>query len=289
MEIIRELETAPRGVYTGCVGRVAPGRFARFNVAIRTALIEARGQGAEYGVGGGVVWDSDSRGESRECRVKSRVLTRRQPEFALLETLLWRPEDGFPLIERHLGRLADSAEYFSRKVDLDQIRSLLERTAAGLPARPHRVRLLVHERRPPEAQAAPLEPLPSPWRVRLAARLVNSENVFLWHKTTWRRVYEDALREAPEYNDVLLWNERGECTESLIGNLVAEKDGEWFTPPLEAGLLDGVGRRLLIEQGRLREKTIPKEELTEYDSLRLVNSVRGVWPIELSTDEASSI
>ncbi len=94
MRIIAETETAPRRIYTGSIGLIAPGRRARFNVAIRTVLVDKERQQAEYGVGGGVVWDSTPDGEYRECMLKARILTARRPEFSLLESMLWTPDVG---------------------------------------------------------------------------------------------------------------------------------------------------------------------------------------------------
>ena len=112
MRIISELETTPRKIYTGSIGYIAPNRKAKFNVAIRTALIDRETQTVEYGVGGGIVWDSESGDEYEEALLKARVLTESPPRFSLLETLLWTPEEGFFLREKHIARLLDSAEYF---------------------------------------------------------------------------------------------------------------------------------------------------------------------------------
>ena len=125
MEIIAELEQTPRRVYTGCIGFLSPGRQAQFNVAIRTILIDRERKRAEYGVGGGILWDSTVDDEYEECRIKARVLTSGYPEFSLLETILWTPDRGYYLLERHLARLRDSAAYFGFSVDLGRIRDLL--------------------------------------------------------------------------------------------------------------------------------------------------------------------
>jgi len=81
MEIISEIETASRKIYTGCIGFVHPNRKAQFNIAIRTVLINRNSSQAEYGVGGGIVWDSNGKEEFKECQIKSRVLTDKRPEF----------------------------------------------------------------------------------------------------------------------------------------------------------------------------------------------------------------
>ena len=118
MGIIADLEPAARGVYTGAIGYLAPGGRAQFNVAIRTVVVDRQTGRATYGVGSGVVWDSDADEEYDECLLKARVLAAERPDFELLETMLWRPETGVFLLDRHLERLADSAEYFGIAVDL---------------------------------------------------------------------------------------------------------------------------------------------------------------------------
>ena len=112
MRIIAQTETAPRRIYTGSIGLIAPGAQAQFNVAIRTVLIDKARREAEYGVGGGVVWDSTPHGEYDECLLKARILAPDAPEFSLLETLLWTPGEGYFCLDEHLRRLRQSAEYF---------------------------------------------------------------------------------------------------------------------------------------------------------------------------------
>ena len=133
MQIIRDLEPGPRGVYTGAIGFVAPGRRARFNVAIRTVVVDTVAGEAEYGTGSGIVWESDSAEEYQECRLKARILTVMPRAFDLLESLLWTPESGCFLLERHLDRLRDSAEYFDFPFDERKIRTQLGEFAEALP------------------------------------------------------------------------------------------------------------------------------------------------------------
>ncbi len=74
MRLIRELETTPRGAYTGCMGYITSPTAFRFNVAIRTVTVNRRRKTADYGVGGGIVWDSRGDREYRECLSKAAVL-----------------------------------------------------------------------------------------------------------------------------------------------------------------------------------------------------------------------
>jgi para-aminobenzoate synthetase/4-amino-4-deoxychorismate lyase len=281
MEIIHELETAPRRIYTGCIGFISPGRKAQFNVAIRTLLIDRAAGGAEYGVGGGITWDSVDAAEYEESLTKATVLSHQAPEFSLLESLLWAPEEGYFLLEEHLERLANSAAYFSNPVDLAQVRERLAGLARSFETAAMKVRLLVDEQGRLSTEAAALSRLENqaPLQVCLAPAPVDSANPFLYHKTTFRQVYEDAQAACQKitgrtWEDVILWNEKGEITEATIANILVELDGALFTPPVRCGLLPGVFRAWLLERGEVQEKPILREELLAGPPIYLVNSVQ---------------
>jgi para-aminobenzoate synthetase/4-amino-4-deoxychorismate lyase len=276
MQIIAALETTPRGPYTGSIGYLAPGRRAQFSVAIRTLVFERASGLAEYGVGGGIVWDSTSKDEYAEALLKAQVLTKSHPEFSLLETLRWTPNEGFFLLDEHLARLSDSAAYFSFPYDRARIETYLADAAKTLAASPQRVRLLLDREGALTHQVSPLpETQAQSLRVKLAKEPVNSSEVFLYHKTTYRGAYEKARQNQPDCDDALLFNERGELTESTIANLVVELDGELVTPPVSCGLLGGTFRAYLLEQGKIQEKIIDQEDLARCTQIFLVNSVRG--------------
>ena len=274
-QIIKNLEKYPRGVYTGAIGYLAPERRARFNVAIRTVVVN-RSQGqAVYGVGGGIVWDSEAAAEYAECRLKARVLTQSRPKFHLLESLRWTPEAGYFLLEEHLARLGNSAAYFGYPADLPGIHQKLAEQAAALTAAA-KVRLLLAADGTINLEAAALAEMGGlPLRVALAPSPVDSDNLWLYHKTTRREVYEAARAACPHCDDVLLWNERGELTEATIANVVLELDGELVTPPVEAGLLAGTYRNWLLQHGRICERAILLTDLPRAGKIWLINSVRG--------------
>jgi para-aminobenzoate synthetase/4-amino-4-deoxychorismate lyase len=121
MKIIAELESGPRKLYTGTIGFMSPNRKASFNVAIRTLLIDREGDNAEYGIGGGIVWDSSSNGEYEEALLKAQTLFKPDSSFSLLETILWTSENGFFLREAHLARMFDSAMYFDIPVTKEKL------------------------------------------------------------------------------------------------------------------------------------------------------------------------
>jgi len=272
MEIIAALEDRPRGIYTGTIGYVAPNGDATFNVAIRTALVDTARESLTFGVGSGVVWDSNGEAEYDECLLKGGVLTAMAPDFELLETLAWAPEGGYARLDRHLQRLAQSATYFDIGHQAAAARTALDRAVAGATA-PQRVRLLVSEGGATRVESTPLAPAVEPARVRLAQTPIDSTDRFLFHKTTRRAVYESRLES--DVDDVLLWNERGELTESTIANIVVELDGVLVTPPVEAGLLAGVERAELLDAGRVVEGTVSVDDLARASGVWLVNSVRG--------------
>ena len=275
MQIIRELESQPRGVYTGAIGWIGPRRRASFNVAIRTALVDRELGRASYGVGGGVVWDSDAGDEYTECLLKARVLATRQLPFQLLESLLWEPDSGYFLLEAHLARLAATATYFSVPFDRPAIATRLSELATTLNAA-HKIRLLLGRDGAVMLEAIPLtqETAPPPVRIGLAQAPVDSHVVWLYHKTTRREIYDVARASRPDCDEVILWNERGELTETSTANLVLDLDGERFTPPVTTGLLAGTFRDCLLAAGHIRERILTLDDLRMARHIYLVNSVR---------------
>jgi para-aminobenzoate synthetase / 4-amino-4-deoxychorismate lyase len=279
MEIIRELEDSPRGVYCGTVGFLAPagsGRpDARFNVAIRTVTVDTASTTAEYGVGGGITWDSDARAEYEETVAKSRVLTARRPGFELLETMRFDPAEGVHHLGRHLERLAASAEYFDFRLDELEIREAVEKIAASAPAATMRVRLSLRKDGTVRVAATPFAGDPEVVRVAIDEVAQDPRDVFLFHKTSRRERYDAARRRYPDADDVLLVNDRGEITESTIANVAARIEGRWVTPPIEAGLLPGIGRGVALERGRVVEGSVTVVDARSAEELALISDARG--------------
>jgi len=215
--------------------------------------------------------------EYAEALLKARVLIERQPEFSLLETMRWTPDEGFFLLSEHLQRLTDSATYFGFPFERAKTEAFLADAAHNLPDAPQRVRLLLDRAGNLSHQIFPLavEAREKPLHVRLASTPVSSDDVFLYHKTTWRAVYETARQSQPDCEDVLLYNERAELTEASLANLVFELDGELVTPPVTCGLLAGTYRAHLLAQGQIREKVITLSDLPRCTKIFLINSVRG--------------
>ena len=289
MRLIASIEHAPRGVYCGAIGFVAPGGDAIFNVAIRTAAIDTHTGRTEFGVGGGVTWDSTTDAEYAEALSKAACLSP-PPAFELLETM--RLEDGVIVRrERHIRRMRESAAYFDIPFDADRIDAVLDALHASPEHEgPRRVRLLLSPSGTPRVQSTPLATSspaePPPLSVVLAKIPVSSQEIFLFHKTTNRAVYEAHTRAIdravhPDAFDVLLWNDAREVTEFTIGNVIVEIDGERYTPPRSCGLLGGTLRAELLERGAIRERIITLDDLSSTTRLWLINSLRGAIEVRL--------
>jgi len=282
MEHIAALEESERGVYTGSIGYFGP-RGAQFNVAIRTAALRD-GQGV-IGVGGGITYDSFPSAEWEECQWKAAFLVRSTPDFRILETLAWEP--GFTLLEAHLARMRDSAEYFQFPFDKAQARAALEDFAKQLGAAPQRVRVTLARDGSFAMEHGDL-PRERFGRVRISCHRVSSHDCFLYHKTTHRQVFDQewASTRQAGCDDSLFFNERGELTEGAIHNVFLVKDGVWRTPPLECGLLPGTYRaQVLRERPGAREEILTLDDLARADEIYLCNSVRGLYRVELLGEE----
>lgn len=285
MEIIKELEPQPRGIYTGSIGFLAPDGRAQFNVAIRTVLVDRERGQATYGVGSGIIWDSVAADEYEECRVKSKVLTEKRSSFSLIETMLWRPDGSIFLLDEHMGRLRSSAEYFGIAWEETAVSTELETLSQTL-TEPVKLRLLLAQDGTFTLQTVPLSvgALRQPVRVGLAQEPVDSQTVWLYHKTTHRYLYEAARASRPDCDEVILHNERGELTEASSSNIALLLDGELVTPPIESGLLGGTFRSCLLKNPDgfqnpwglpLREKMLTLADLERCEKIYLLNSVRG--------------
>jgi para-aminobenzoate synthetase/4-amino-4-deoxychorismate lyase len=282
MKIIAELENTARKIYTGSIGYISPDRKAKFNVAIRTALIDRESQKAEYGVGGGIVWDSTSSDEYAEALLKARVLTEHPPSFSLLETLLWTSVDGYFLCEKHIARMLDSADYFDISITREKLEDYLGQISSSFHT-PQRVRVLLDQSGELtfETQSFKFQENPVPLKVCLANGPIDSDNIFLFHKTTERAIYESARKGCKEFDDVLLYNEAGELTEFTIGNLVVELEGQLLTPLISCGVLGGTFRAHLVETGQVLERTVPVQRLRDCRQIFRVNSIRKWERVEI--------
>jgi para-aminobenzoate synthetase / 4-amino-4-deoxychorismate lyase len=280
MKIISSLEDSPREVYCGAIGYITPDQEAIFNVPIRTTIIDAETGKMEYGVGGGITWDSEIEDEYQEALTKAMLLSASMPEFELLESL--RLEKGeYGLLDRHLQRLQKSADYFGFDFSDVEIRTKLAQYAENHVDGVEKVRLVVKKDGVISTDGSPLATFHDSLPICLAEKPISNQNRFLYHKTTYRKMYEEQRAEHPDEFDVLLWNEVGELTEFTIGNLVMEIGSQLYTPPVECGLLPGTMREELLAEGKIKERILTKKDLAKATQIWLINSVRGWVPVYL--------
>ena len=278
MQIAAELEEGERGLYTGALGWLAPDGDFRLNVAIRTLELAADGSG-RMGIGSGIIADSESAAEWQECLLKAGFLRNCDPGLQLIETL--RRENGsYPMWPGHLCRLRRSAHWLGFPLDEQRLfRELGRQPASGV----WRVRLILNKAGNVEVQAFALDASPPVLRqARLADARIDSRDPLRQHKTTSRRLYDEALRDLPADSpifDMIFLNERGEVAEGARSTVFVERDGVLLTPPLASGALPGVLRAHLLAEGKAREAVLFPADLE--GGFLLGNALRGLLPVQL--------
>ena len=285
MQLIRELERQPRGIYCGAIGVVRPdghgGIAATFNVPIRTVVM--RGTQARCSIGSGITASAAAGAEWQEWLHKQAFLARASEPFEVLETLAL--VDGvYRHQAEHLARMAEAAQHFGYPWQPAAVHACLQALAAQHGSGPWRVRLLLDRFGQPRAEAFALQPTATPVRLQLAPRpLAEAHGEWVRFKTT-RRAHYAAFAPAPGSGifDTVLFNAEGEITESTFGNLAMQMDdGRWLTPPLACGLLPGVGRAVALREGRVQEGVVRVQDLHRVRRWAFINSLRGWLDAEL--------
>ena len=177
--------------------------------------------------------------------------------------------------------MMDSAEYFG--LTTENTEGSIKEFLTGLVTSaisPKRVKLLMNSHGEISGEAKDFQASKKVFKVCLAKEPVNSNDRFLFHKTTNRAVYEQAAIQGVD--DVLLFNENDELTEFTIGNLVVKLNGELFTPPVECGLLAGTFRAELVALGEVKERVLKKQDLAEFEAVFLINSLRKWVQVKVS-------
>lgn len=293
---IRRLEDHARGLYTGAIGYATP-QSARFNVAIRTVVVDRRQSRADFGLGAGIVWDSTAADELRECQLKAAFVRMADSSFALIETM--RASHGrIALLVDHLARLQRSAAelrfvFPGAKIEAD-LRNAARAAAAGTPGEA-RLRLLLFANGRIEIETTALasrQPKGAgrPRRLCLANETIWSADPFRRWKSTQRGEYSRGLEQARAagFDDALFLNERGEIVETAIANLLIHSvDGRWLSPAIESGALGGVWlrrfERYLGRRGKLLHRvTLSLSEAQAAGRWYVCNAVRGIESATLS-------
>ncbi|WP_392566457.1 aminodeoxychorismate synthase component I [Utexia brackfieldae] len=270
MQIIRRLEGQARGVYCGTIGIIKPNKEMIFNVAIRTLVVDKKTAQAQYGVGGGITWDSTTEDEYQEIIHKAQVLYDVPLPDCLLESLLL-DEGKYFLLDRHLQRLADSAAYFRFRCDIPVVIQQLNDLANKYRQGQWKVRLLMDHCGHLQLNADVITSMSNvPLYATWSAQAVNSRNRFLYHKTTRREFYPAASLN----HEYLLFNERDEITEFVNGNVALFIAGQWLTPSSSCGLLAGTMRAQLVAEHKLTEAVLTRADLAKAEKIVFMNSVR---------------
>ncbi|HPO90171.1 MAG TPA: aminodeoxychorismate synthase component I [Victivallales bacterium] len=278
MQIIKELEKSPRGIYTGTIGMINLDYDFIFNVAIRTAV--------QYhnnlcgGIGGGIVADSKIDGEWKEAKLKSSFLISKKTSFEIFETILFdRKDGGFIWLDEHINRLGNSQKYFLRKFNRNKVVNFLYAISKELPDLA-KVKISLDESGKIKCKWERLTF--KGWGKKYAKVLISKKktdpsNIMLYHKTTERKLYDEEFLNAQSigYDDVIFLNKREEITEGAISNIFIKTKNGWLTPPLKCGLLPGIYRKHLILQLSAKEQIIYIKQLISAEKVIICNSVRG--------------
>ncbi|MBA3895706.1 MAG: aminodeoxychorismate synthase component I [Sphingomonadaceae bacterium] len=278
MEVIDAVESAPRGAYTGAIGRIDAGAAgAAFNVAIRTLHLAANGAHATMGLGSGIVADSKGDDEWVECLGKGDFVAS-PARFDLIETMAFDPHAGVARLEAHLARMKASAEALGFAFDRHAARNELQAATFRL-REPAKVRLLLSCKGAMAIETRALPPQPADAvLVALAPLPVSPPDFRLRHKTSDRAFYDDA-RHAGHAFEVIFEDASGRVTEGSFTHVFIERDGTLLTPPLSLGLLPGILRAELIAEGCASEADLTVADLAH--GFLIGNAVRGLLPARL--------
>lgn len=296
MQIIDELEGSPRGLYTGAIGWFEQPRAGHrvgdfcLSVPIRTLVLGAEREDGtrrgEMGVGAGIVHDSVAATEYEECRIKAGFLVDAPTDFDLFETIHATREAGYRHLDLHLQRMRTSAACLGFRFDDNHIRATLaagrDTLAAGVP---NRVRLTLHHSGACTVKSAPMAPLPDVVGLLIAPEPVTTARYLLRHKITVRTEYDRAWQAAESQGafDMLFQNAEGELTEGGRSNLFVMLDGRWYTTPLEAGVLPGIMRGVLLADPawQASERRLTLDDLARAEKVVVCNALRGVMMARL--------
>jgi len=274
MEIIKNLEPQPRGVYCGTIGLLLPNGRRIFNVAIRTIQLY-KGQ-AIYGVGGGITWDSTWESEYREVHQKAAVLYRKQTRFQLITTGEIS-QKSLLFEEQHLERLTKASRYFAYPFNPEELRQKIEEECQACDShQDYRLRIILSKSGEMELSRQILTSLsPTFCKAKLCLQEADLNQSFTYFKTTHRPHLSLGEQEK------IYHNKSGELLETSIGNLVLKIAGKFYTPPIRLGILPGIYRQHLLETGQVKEKIMTLEDLNQAEAIYGCNAVRGLYELEV--------
>ena len=296
MQIIDALETSPRGLYTGSIGYLKPcpsglGFEGALNVVIRTLQLKPLSDGlyqGTYGVGSGIVADSEAEAEYIECQWKAHFLNALAPEFGVFETL--RAEGGqCALLSLHLERLQEAADALNLRLPPDAAQQIGRYLQALPDAWPYRVKALLNSDGLHLSHAA-CAPLHGAQYALIAPQALPLHDYLRRFKTTRRAAYDAGWQQAEQQGafDSLFFNTEGCLLEGGRSNVFVRFGSEWHTPPLDLDILNGVMRRAVLADSQhylntahIFERRITQAQLRQADEIVLCNALRGLIRVEL--------
>src|SRR5699024_4271131 len=280
IRLINELENFTRDVYCGAIGYITPTNEAIFNVPIRTVTIDSKQHVASYSAGGAITKYSKPEEEYEELLTKTKILSKQEYDFELLETI-GLIDGEYIVLEEHLTRLTASATYFDIPVSRKDVLEKLNAFANAHPSGSWRIRITLSKTGKLHLDYRKMNHLHH-ITVGVANNPINKEDIFHYHKTTNRMIYTQ--HEKAHLFDVILWNEDQEVTEFTIGNIVVEFDDDYYTPPIASGVLPGTYREFLLQSGKIKERIIHLSELASATNIWLINSVRQWVKVNLEKE-----
>ncbi|UDQ96498.1 bifunctional anthranilate synthase component I family protein/class IV aminotransferase [Lentisphaerota bacterium WC36G] len=290
MEIIKELEDSPRGVYTGTIGYFSPTDEAVFNVPIRTLIKRSNSIEINLSVGSGVVADSLANDEWNELKNKTEFITKNIPEnFSIFSTMLFNNKfyNNFKFYNEHINRLANSQKYFARPFYYEKVNEALQNFAKKHCDSSDYFRLKIKLFKDGEVALESTnlgKIIPkfknhnSPIKLKLYPRAIDSQNIFLHHKTSMRKFYDIEYSQTVSegFHEVIFFNENNYITEGTISNIFIQKNNQWYTPHRDCGLLNGIMREKLIKKLQAQQSLLTIKDLQNSSEIIICNSLRGI-------------
>ncbi len=278
MEIIHRLEKNPRGIYTGSIGLLLPEKSI-FNIAIRTVEINKGNNSGDIGLGAGITWGSKANEEYDEVLSKGAFVTEPSHQFEIFTSLLYERGKVF-LLKEHLDRLKKSADYFLFFFNRGKIEEELNKCVKTLSVKKRykvkvsinkfgRISVNVNELNNASINAA---------RVVISSKKIDEQNRFQYYKTTNRKIYDSELAKYRNkgFDEVLFLNQKNNLAEGAITNLFLLLGDKWKTPPISAGVLDGIYRNHFIKKHQVNEEPLTIDDLKRAKKVLLTNSVRKI-------------
>ena len=268
MKVIADIEKGERNIYCGAIGMISPEETV-FSVPIRILQKHSGQTNFKYRVGGAIVWDSETQNEWEETLTKAKFLN---DEFQIIETI--KVENGKLLFKNeHFARMKKCAEHFGFKFSQPKFGEIKD----GI------FRVLLNKNGKIKTELKKISSTYTTRKITISPIIQSSKNEFLYYKTTYRPWFFDSFQKIRDGKifDEIFFNEKEELTEGARSNIILQIKGKLYTPPINCGLLNGIYRQKLLNEGKCTEKILYKTDLLSAEKIFCINSVRGIVEVEL--------